>query len=123
VPINCVVAGFDVKDGVATVRTAVVDTPDTLLVGKGNFNLADETIYLDFEPHHKRTQLGLTAPVEVRGTLGKPELDVDRGDVAQRLGTALGLGVLLPGIGALLPFIDTGLGPQNACRRSFAALK
>jgi uncharacterized protein involved in outer membrane biogenesis len=124
VPINCLVAGFDIRAGVATAKTAVLDTADTLIVGKGNFNFDAETVYLDLTPYHKRARLfTLGAPVEVRGTLAKPELDLEKTGLAQQLGAALGLGVLIPGLGAILPFVDTGLGPQNACRRSLAAFK
>jgi uncharacterized protein involved in outer membrane biogenesis len=123
VPINCLVAGFDIRDGVATAKTAVLDTPDTLIVGKGNFNFDAETIYLDLTPYHKHARLfTLSAPVQVRGTFAKPALDIEKAGLAQQLGAALGLGVLIPGAGALLPFIDTGLGPQNACRRSLAGI-
>jgi uncharacterized protein involved in outer membrane biogenesis len=124
VPINCMVARFDLQKGLATARTLMLDTTDTLIVGKGNFNFAAETLYVDFDPYHKHfTPLTLRTPIEVRGTFAKPDIRVSTTSIVERLGAAIGLGVLLPPIGALLPLVDTGLGPDNACRRAFSAQK
>lgn len=124
VPINCMVARFDLDKGVATAKTLVLDTTDTLIVGKGNFNFSAETLYVDFDPYHKHfTPLTLRTPIEVRGTFGKPSIAVSKTSIAERLGAAIGLGVLLPPVGALLPLMDTGLGPENACRRAFTPQK
>jgi uncharacterized protein involved in outer membrane biogenesis len=120
VPINCLVSRFDIKSGVATVATMLLDTSDTELGAIGNVNFADETLFLTFTPYNKKfTTVSLRTPVEVRGTFVKPDYHLQRGNLGKRLGEALGLGVVFPPA-ALLPLVDTGLGEQNACSRAYA---
>jgi uncharacterized protein involved in outer membrane biogenesis len=120
-PINCLVSRFDVRQGVATATTLLFDTTYTTVVGEGNVNLGGETMYLKLTPYNKRfTAVSLRTPVDVTGTLGKPQYHVETGNLVARLGAAVGLGVLAPPA-ALLPLIDTGLGEQNACHTAYAA--
>jgi AsmA family protein len=121
VPINCLVSRFAIKQGVATATTLIVDTDADTIVGKGNANFADETLFLDFDPYNKHLRLvSLRTPVEVRGTFAKPTFQIESGKLIQRIGEALGLGVLFPPA-ALVPLIDTGLGHGNACAKAYAA--
>jgi AsmA family protein len=121
VQIDCLVSRFDIKQGVATATTLLFDTKDDTVVGKGNANFADETLYLHLAPYNKSfTTVSLHTPVDVRGTFGKPDYHLEIGGLAARLGAAVGLGVLFPPA-ALLPLIDTGLGEKNACSKAYAA--
>lgn len=123
-PVNCLVSGFNLRQGVATVGVGALDTTDTLVTVSGNFNFAAETIYLDVVPYDKSfTFLTLHTPVDVRGTFAKPSYSFNKTKIAERIGAAVVLGVLLPPVGELLPFIETGLGKDNACARAFTALK
>lgn len=122
-PVNCLVADFNLHDGVATTRAAVLDTTDTLVVGSGNFNFAGETIYLDFKPYDKTlTLFTLRTPVQVRGTFAHPTIKLSPQGIEQKVASGVVLGVLLPPLGALLPFIDVGLGHDNACKRAFTTV-
>jgi AsmA family protein len=121
IPINCFVSRFDIKSGVATASTLVLDTPDTNIGGTGNLNFASETIYLSLVPRNNRfTAVSLRTPVEVKGTFSKPEFSVQGGGLAARLGAAVGLSIAFPPA-ALLPLIDIGLGENNACSAAYAA--
>jgi uncharacterized protein involved in outer membrane biogenesis len=121
IPINCVVSRFDVKSGVATASTLLLDTPDTSIAGAGNLNFASETITLSLTPRNKHfTTISLRTPVDVKGTFGKPEYSVQAGALVARLGAAVGLGIVFPPA-ALLPLIDQGLGENNACATAYAA--
>ncbi|MDB5405872.1 MAG: AsmA family protein [Rhodospirillales bacterium] len=123
IPINCFVSRFDIKSGVATATTLLLDTPDTNISGTGNINFASETIYLSLVPRNKRlTAVSLRTPVEVKGTFSKPEFSIQAGGLAARLGAAIGLGIAFPPA-ALLPLIDIGLGENNACSAAYAAQK
>jgi AsmA family protein len=119
-PINCFVSHFNIKQGVATASTFVFDTAETNVVGAGNINFDSETLYLDLKPDNKHpTPLSLRTPIEVRGTFRKPSFGVNPTGILARLGAAVGLGIAFPPA-AILPLIDTGLGPQNACSRAYA---
>jgi uncharacterized protein involved in outer membrane biogenesis len=121
IPINCFVSRFDIKNGVATATTLVLDTPTTNISGSGNLNFASETIYLSLVPRNKNfTAVSLRTPVEVKGTFAKPEYSVQAAGLAARLGAAVGLGIVFPPA-ALLPLIDAGLGENNACSAAYAA--
>ena len=121
VPINCLVLRFDIKGGIATASTMLVDTNEDVVAGRGNVNFADETMQLSLSPYNKSFTIAtLRTPVAVQGTFQKPEFDVKAGGLAARLGAAIGLGILFPPA-ALLPLIDAGLGENNACAKAYAA--
>jgi AsmA family protein len=116
--INCLIARFGVRDGVATVTTLLLDTDQSVVAGLGNINLADETLFLDLKPYPKRagsSRFGV--PLAIRGTFAKPDIASEKVGLAQRLGAAVGL-LTPPAI--LLPMVDTGLGAKNRCREAFA---
>lgn len=120
VPIDCLVSRFDIKQGVATATTLIFNTNDDTIVGKGNVNFADETIFLDLTPYNRHfTAVSLRTPVDIRGTLKKPAFHLETGQLIARLGAAIGLGIAFPPA-ALLPLVDTGLGNNNSCARVYA---
>jgi AsmA family protein len=117
-PINCLIARFAVRSGVATATTLLLDTDKTIVTGQGNVNLADETLFLDLQPYPKRagsSRFGV--PLEIRGTFAAPEVASEKVGLAKRLGAAIGL---LTPPAVLLPMVDTGLGDKNKCRDAFA---
>ena len=121
VPIQCLVSHFNIKQGVATASTFLFDTQATEIVASGNINFASETLYLNLDPINKGpTPLSLRTPIRVRGTFKQPAFSVNPVNIIARLGAAVGLGILFPPA-ALVPLIDTGLGPRNACARAYAA--
>jgi uncharacterized protein involved in outer membrane biogenesis len=121
VPINCLVSRFDIKSGVASATTLMFDTNDAEVVGSGNINFADETIFLTLTPYNKSfTSITLRTPVDVQGTFAKPTYHLKTGGLAARVGAAVGLGVLFPPA-AVLALVDVGLGQRNACSKVYAA--
>ena len=115
-PINCLVSRFDVRSGVATASTLLVKTPRTTIVGSGNINFASETLYLALKPYNNSfTPISLRSPVDILGTFKKPDFHVAAAGLAARAAAAVGLGVLFPPA-ALVPFVDAGLGNENACK-------
>lgn len=118
-PINCFIARFSVKDGVATATTLLLDTAETIVTGEGNINLADETLFLDLKPYPKQAGSGrFGVPLEIRGTFAHPEVTSEKVGLAKRLGAAIGM---LAPPAVLLPLVDRGLGDKNKCAEAFAA--
>ena len=122
VPIHCVIADFTVTDGLLTPRAFVVDTDDTIVTGTGSVNLKDESMRLELKPAPKDfSPLVLRVPLEIGGTLKKPELHVKRSSLLVRGAAAAALAVLFPPA-ALLAFIEPGPGKDSQCRPLLAAM-
>ncbi|HZL58586.1 MAG TPA: AsmA family protein [Stellaceae bacterium] len=114
-PINCFVAHFDVKDGIATSSTFLLDTTETTITASGNLDFRNEAIDLTLVPRNKNPSLlALHSPLRVLGTFAHPNFSIVSGELAVRAGAAVGLAVLFPPA-ALLPLINVGLGDRNAC--------
>jgi uncharacterized protein involved in outer membrane biogenesis len=117
VPINCFIARFDIKNGIAAISNFLLDTAETDVTGEGSINFPSETFLISLAPYNKHfTIVALRAPVDLHGTFTAPTYDFRRGPLMDRLGKALGLGIVFPPA-VLAPLVDTGLGEINACHR------
>ena len=117
IPIRCMVTDMPIAQGVMTMKTFVFDTADDAITGEGRIDLRNETFDLTFRPHPKSPSIGtLKAPLKVTGTFADPSVIPDPAVVAAKGAAAIGLGVLLPPIGALIPTIELGLGKDSDCR-------
>jgi hypothetical protein len=67
--------------------------------------------------------LTIHAPIDVGGTLKHPTAVPDPAVTSGRVAAMVGLGILLPGIGALIPTIELGLGKDSDCTGLIAAAK
>ncbi len=114
--IQCFVTDFVLQGGVAQARTAVLDTDENRVVATGSVNLASEQIALVLETDAKHFSVGsLPAPINIRGTLANPSVAPDAAILGARAGAAIGLGILLTPLGALIPTIQLGTGEDGAC--------
>jgi hypothetical protein len=107
---NCIVGKLEVKDGVATAMPLILETPETIVLGSGNVNLADETVTFDIRPYAKdRSRRPIGVPLRVRGPFAEVQIDADKSGLAARVGAALGFGALQvsPELKALL---SSGVG-------------
>jgi len=105
--IRCGVVHFDIKSGMANARAIVIETGGFSVIGTGNVNLKTEEPKLHIDPRAKKANLASVAmvPVDIHGTLAKPDWTVDAaaaaGNVAAgaaRTGAAIatmGLSVLV----------------------------
>ena len=108
VPLHCLVADFEVVDGVMKPRTFVLDTDAALTVGKGAISLKDEHLDLDIHGDPKNaTPVALGGPIEIGGSFRKPSVGLGA-EAYIRGGAAAALGVFLTPLAAILGFIDTG---------------
>ncbi|WP_395453187.1 AsmA family protein [Azospirillum melinis] len=117
-PFNCLVGNMSVQNGVAQVEALVLDTPETLVTGKGRISLRNESLDLRIVGDSKSPQVFAThVPVLVGGTLGNPDIGVDPTESAARGAAAVALGVLLTPLAGVLPFLDPGSEEQPQCGR------
>jgi uncharacterized protein involved in outer membrane biogenesis len=71
--ISCIAGHFDIKQGIATTRGTVIDTPGATVVGAGNIDLRNERIDMRVDPKSKNVSLSaLAVPVRVTGPLASP---------------------------------------------------
>ncbi len=121
--IRCGAASFDVKDGLATSRSIVLDTADTQIEGSGTVNLRDEQLDIILKPHPKDVSiLVVRSPIHIVGSFAKPDVSVDKGGLIKRLGSAVLLGLINP-LAALIPLIETGTGTDANCNQLLATVE
>ena len=114
-PLNCAVASFPVKDGVATSEAILLDTGTVTVGSEGHIDLRDETLEFRVSPQAKQVSLlSLAVPFTITGPLRQPAIGIDP------LGAATGV-VKVAGIffnplvaGAAL-LLDTEADDRNLC--------
>ena len=120
VPIRCGFGDFAVKDGLMQSRALAFDTEDTIIVGKGNINLKDETLDLELRPRPKdRSILALRSPLVVGGTFKDPSFRPDFKRLGLRGALAVTLGSIAPPA-ALLATLELGPGKDSSCGGKYA---
>jgi uncharacterized protein involved in outer membrane biogenesis len=122
-PVSCIVSHFNLKRGVASAATLLLDTPEATLLGQGNVNFGAETIYLDITPHHKQvTPTTLSTPVEVRGTYAGVTIRPAAASIVERMSAAIEPDIHPPPA-TLQALTDIALGENNACATAFGTQK
>jgi uncharacterized protein involved in outer membrane biogenesis len=117
-PVRCVVADFNVRDGVMDPRALVIDTTDTLIVSRGEISLKREALDLRVEANPKDTSpLTARTPITIGGTFKHPAIGIDPKPLLLKGGLAAVLSAVLTPVGAALAFIDPGEGEKDSdCR-------
>ncbi len=122
--LECFLARLDVKDGLVKPNPLLMATGDSNVDVSGHTDLGKETFELDVRTHPKDFSLGtLRSPLQVRGTYGKPKMDVEKAPLAARILTAVGLGAVIGPAAALIPFVELGLGKEGRCSDYAQALE
>jgi uncharacterized protein involved in outer membrane biogenesis len=111
--INCMVSQFDIVNGLATSKAMLFDTDYVTIAGTGTVNLASEAIKLDIDPRSKSATVSAAVPVEIRGTLGKPEFGANKLAAARKVAGILG-GIAFPPA-LIVGLVDTGTGEPTPC--------
>ena len=115
-PIRCAVASFDVRDGIGTASTFVIDTDVVLAQGEGTLNLRNERIDLRIDGESKRPRLlRVWSPVTVSGPIRSPSVGVDEAAVAGQVGLIAALGSLVAPLAGALGLIEPGLAEDANC--------
>ncbi len=127
--VNCFAVRFDFEKGSADISALVLDTPNTLVVGSGNINLANERIDIYIKPIPKEgigakglaevnlSLAELTRPFSLGGTLSNPRVSVDTTRTFVTLGKAIGGAVLFGPAGVAVALVSgkVGSNPENPC--------
>jgi uncharacterized protein involved in outer membrane biogenesis len=118
VPVECFVGQFAVKDGVMDTEALVLKTADSTITGSGQIDLGEESLALELLAHPQDASAPTAStPVRIEGTFKDPKIDVVSEELKEKSLAALALGVVLPVVGAILPFIETGKKDQGlSCR-------
>jgi uncharacterized protein involved in outer membrane biogenesis len=114
VQLRCAAAAFEVKQGLMSTKTIVLDTSDTVINGSGTISLADETLDLLLEPAPKdRSILSLRSPLKIGGTFAAPSAGPVKSALAGRAGIALALGAVNPLLALARPGFYGGGQDEN----------
>ncbi len=116
--LQCMAVDMVLKGGVATARTAILDTDESRVGMKGSVNLRNEKLNLTVETDAKHFSVGsLPTPINITGTFADPGIAPEAGPLALRGGAAVALGIVGTPLAALLPTIQFGTGEDNACAK------
>jgi len=114
-PIRCVVASFDIEQGIMNTDSFVIDTVDTSITAEGTVDLKSEKLGLRILPAPKKaTALSLRSPINITGTLKDPHVSIEKGPLAARGAIATGLAALAPAA-AIVAFLEPGMGKDMDC--------
>lgn len=116
-PMNCAVMDLSAKNGIATPKIAIVDTPVTLLVIDGNVNIAKESLDLRMEAKPKNiSPFTVRSPIHVKGTFKNPDVSIEKTPIVARIVGGIALALIAPPA-AILPFLDAGSGDESPCNQ------
>jgi uncharacterized protein involved in outer membrane biogenesis len=116
VKLNCMATDFNIKNGLMTAKSFIVDTEDASIAVDGTIDLAKERLHLGIHPHSKGIRLiSLRSPLHIDGSFKHPDVGVDKGMVALKGGGAIALGVLAAPAAALLALINPGQVEAAPC--------
>jgi len=115
-PVNCIVAPFDVRSGVARTDAFLLDTDRVTVRGVGSIDLRAETLDFLFAPQPKDASLlSLATPIRVSGALASPSAYPDPAGLAGNIAGALASGAVLGPAGLLLPLLGGQAEAPNPC--------
>jgi len=116
-PIECLVIRFDSAGGAAQLSRMIWVTPDSIVVGGGQVDLATEKIDIGIQPTPKRGTISLgilTKPFRLGGTLESPAMQIDPSATAMTVGRVAG-GLLFGPVGIAVAFTSIGDNAANPC--------
>jgi len=83
--INCAVARFDVRNGIAVSRATVIDSRRATVVGDGAIDLGRERVDFTVSPSVKNAGLvSLTVPIRINGSMDDPSITLHSGRLAKK---------------------------------------
>jgi len=116
VHINCGLIGFTVRNGVAAADPILIDTTKNVMLGRGGFSFRNEALDMAFRADGKKFSLiSGQSPVGIQGTFAKPGINPISGDLIERAGAGLALGIVGTPLATVLAFVDIGDAKAAKC--------
>jgi uncharacterized protein involved in outer membrane biogenesis len=116
IEVNCGLLAFTVRGGTAAADPILIDTSKNVVIGRGGFSFATETVDMAFRADGKKFSLfSGQSPVGLGGHFSEPKLQVISPQLVGRAGAGLGLAVLATPVAGLLAFVDPGDAKSTAC--------
>lgn len=120
VDLRCAVGTFNVKAGVVSPESFIIDTSETFVKVDGKVNLDEERLDLETKGRGKSASaLTLKTPIELQGPFKKPSVHPKAGPLVAQGAAAIALGVVNPAL-AILPFVDPGKKQDADCDKLIA---
>ena len=120
VQLLCAAAAFEVKQGLMSSKTILLDTTDTVINGSGRVSLANETMDITLHPLPKdHSILSFRSPLKIGGTFASPSAGPDKAALGLRAGATVALAFINPLL-ALAATFETGPGKDADCRSTLA---
>lgn len=117
VELRCAVAQVDARDGILSITPLVVDTTSTKVTGGGTIDLRRKQLDITIEPQPKDLSLfSAYSPFHITGSFQSPEVRPKVGQIGGRMAAAAALAALVGPIGAVMSFIEPGIGEDNDCQ-------
>ncbi len=121
--IDCFDVDLPMRGGIVQMHDFLLDTEEARVTGTGSLNLRDQTMDVALTTRSKHFSVGsLPGPIDLSGPITSPSIRPGA-EVAARAGAAIGLGIMLTPLGALLPTVQFGVGKDDACPKAEAAVK
>ena len=123
VDLRCAVGNIDVKDGVATPESFIVDTTETLVKVEGSLDFSQERFALVVRGRGKGpSPFTLKSPIVLEGPLKRPSVHPKAGPIVAQAAVAAALGAVAAPL-AIIPFLEAGRGKDADCDRLLADAK
>lgn len=117
--LNCLVADFDIRQGVMGTNYALMDTQDYTLFGMGKVHLSRETVNFIIEPKAKHFEiLSFKTPFHIKGSYNDLKASPVKLALAEK-GAEIGIAIGLSGpVGLLGSFMSFGEIDQDPCMKA-----
>ena len=121
--LRCAVSGFNVKNGVASADSFIIDSHETVVHVDGSVSFKDETLDLKATPNAKHSSLvSLRTPIKLQGPMRKPKVRPEAGPLVRKAAVAGALGAINPAL-AVFALYEPARGKDQPCGQLIAEAK
>jgi hypothetical protein len=104
------------RNGQVAVKSFVIDITDTRFAADGSINLDAESVNILIVPHFEDFSLfAAPRPLYITVTFNNLEFALSAPELAEKIASAVVLGLVATRLAAIIPFIETGTGKDREC--------